>query len=137
MTTAVGTAAGIGNAYGVGASLISWPSNVNQDADSTTYGETPDTNVATFAPEVGPPKLRRRMSIASDTVSFNAQMTSVEYAAFLDWYRNSIADGTLPFTRTRPRTGSNETFIFVGNPPAMKSIDYGVFQVAITIKNIP
>lgn len=114
-----------------------WPSDVNQDADATSYSETLDTNVAAFAPEVGAPKLRRRMSISSDTIAFNAQMTTVEYASFLTFYRTTLKDGTLPFTRTRPRTGATETFIFVGNTPALKAIDYGLYQVALSMKNMP
>ena len=117
----------------------SWPGTVNTTnfGSGTTYTETPDTNYAEFQPEVGPPKRRRRMSISSDTISFSLVMNPTEYANFLTFYRTTLLDGTLPFTFPRPRTGSTETWNFVGNAPSMKFLDYGLYEVSMSMKNVP
>lgn len=112
-----------------------WPA-INQYAQVNGYSETPDVNVASFTPEVGPPKLRRRMSISTDVISFTTWMTATEYATFLTFYKTTIKDGTLPFTRTRPRTQATETFVFTSVPVATY-IAYNEYAVTISIRNIP
>lgn len=116
-----------------------WPGTVNTSNFGTNppYSETPDTNFAEFQPEVGPPKRRRRMSISSDTIAFSLIMTTAEYANFLTFYRTTISDGTLPFTFPRPRTGSTETWNFVGKAPTMRFLDFGLYEVSLTMKNVP
>jgi SPRY domain/BNR repeat-like domain len=115
---------------------IFWPSGINQ-TQFGTYSETPDTNFAEFAPEVGPPKRRRRMSISSDTVSFTLVMNNTEYALFLNFYRNTLKDGTLPFQFNRPRTGMLESFIFTTKAPSVKFSDFNLWEVEFTLRNIP
>lgn len=114
-----------------------WPSDVNTYARTGTYSENPDTNFAEFAPEVGPPKRRRRMSISSDTITFSVWMKAAECASFLTFYRTALADGTLPFIRTRPRTGTTETFYFTGQAPQMKDVGYNLYEVQMTMKSVP
>jgi|GEM_PF-2396663 len=114
-----------------------WPPDVNTYARTGTYSEQIDTNFSEFAPEVGPPKRRRRMSISSDTITFSTWMRSAEYASFLDFYRTVLADGTLPFLRARPRTGTTETFVFVGQAPSVKDVGYNLYEVQMTMKNVP
>lgn len=114
-----------------------WPSDVNTYARTGTYSEQIDTNFAEFAPEVGPPKRRRRMSISSETITFSVWMKTAEYASFLTFYRTALADGTLPFQRTRPRTGATETFYFTGQAPTVKDVGYNLYEVQVTMKNVP
>lgn len=116
---------------------VAWPAAVNQFVQTQSYGETPDTNVAQFQPEVGAPKLRRRMSISSDSFSFDVWMTGAEYAAWLAFYRTNLADGTLQFTRQHPRTLAIGTFIFTGSAPSMKAFGPDNYAVSITMKSVP
>jgi hypothetical protein len=114
-----------------------WPPDVNLWALYGTNSEAPDANVIEFVPEVGPPITRRRMSVSSDTVSFTTWMTAAEYASFLFFYRTTLKDGTLPFTRTRPRTGAVETFYFSGDAPTVKAVTYSLYEVPMTMKSAP
>lgn len=117
--------------------IAPWPPDVNTYARTGTYSEQIDTNFSEFAPEVGPPKRRRRMSIASETITFSVWMKAAEYASFLIFYRLALADGTLPFQRPRPRTGLTETFIFTGQAPSMKDVGYSLYEVQMTMKSMP
>lgn len=113
-----------------------WPSDVNQIAERTTYGEAPDLNIARFSPEVGPPKTRRRMSISTDQLSFQLWLTGAEYTSFLTFFRTTINDGTLPFTFTHPRTKATTTFLFV-DAPKMQAIGSDLFAVSVTFQIKP
>lgn len=135
MTTAVGLATGIGGARGV--IVCGWPPDVNTTNYGSSYSETPDTNFAEFQPDVGPPKRRRRMSIATDMIAFSLIMTTAEYASFINFYRFGLADGTLPFSFPLGRTGVTSTYVFTGQAPAMKYVDFGLYEVSITMRNVP
>jgi len=126
-----------GGRYNLVGETTPWPSDVNTYARTGTYSEQIDTNFAEFAPEVGPPKRRRRMSISSETITFSVWMRAAEYASFLTFYRTALADGTLPFMRTRPRTGATETFYFTGQAPAVKDVGYNLYELQLTMKNVP
>lgn len=115
---------------------IAWPGTVNQDTQRQGYSETPDTNIASFAPEVGPPKTRRRMSISTDTLTIVLLMTAAEYANFLTFFRATLSDGTQPFTFTHPRTQSSVAFRFVG-APKMQALGPDLFSVSMTMQTLP
>ena len=115
-----------------------WPSDVNQIAQTSTYSEAADLNVASFKPEVGPPKLRRRMSISTDTLGFQLWVTSAEYASFLTFYRTTLKDGTLPFTFTHPRTKAVTSFVFAGDSaPKIEAMGADLFALSMTIRTLP
>jgi hypothetical protein len=116
--------------------VAAWPNTINV-TNFGSYGETPDTNFAEFAPDVGPPKRRRRMSISSDTLTFSMIMTSAEYATFLTFYRTTLQDGSLPFTFPRPRNGIIHQWVFTGQAPQCKFADYGLWEVTMTMRSIP
>lgn len=103
----------------------------------TPYGEKMDTNVTEFQPDVGPPKRRRRMSISTDLITFSLIMKNVEWESFKTFYRTTLADGTLPFTFPLGRTGVTGTYVFSGEAPAMQFVDWDLFEVSITMRNIP
>lgn len=113
-----------------------WPGGVNQNAQVRSYGEAPDDNVARFNPEVGPPKTRRRMSISTDTLSFDLILTSSEYDTFIAFFRSTIIDGTLPFTFTHPRTSVVTTFVFV-SPPKLSALSANYYNLAMSIQSVP
>lgn len=115
---------------------IAWPGGVNQDAQQDGYAETPDTNIASFAPEVGPPKVRQRMSISTDQIAVVLLMTSTEYALFLTFFRTTCSDGTQPFTFTHPRTKVTATFRFVG-APKMQAIGPDTYTVSMNLQTMP
>lgn len=116
---------------------IAWPTGVNLYAMTGSYSEKPDTNIAEFAPEVGPSKRRRRMSISSRVVSFTTRMTFAEYEIFDTWFRDTLKDGSLPFYRPRPRTGFVEQYIFDGDAPEAHDDGFNLMQVQLQMKRMP
>lgn len=92
--------------------LAVWPYNVNQRAVKETYRETQDENVARFQPDVGGPKLRRRMSISTKQIQFDTVLTTTEVSALETFWRTTLKDGTLPFSRVNPRSGLTEVYFF-------------------------
>lgn len=79
-----------------------WPGSVNQSVKRDSLRQQPERNVASFAPDVGPPIERPRSSIASDMISFESRGTRTEWVALMTFYRTTLADGSLPFTRNDP-----------------------------------
>lgn len=116
--------------------LAWWPQDVNQNYLRGSYREAPDVNVARFQPDVGPPKLRRRMSISTDKIDFTAWYSSAEYAALLTFFKTTLKDGVLPFTRTRRRTGATEVFVFEASP-SLEDFAPGAYKVAIALRSLP
>ena len=117
--------------------IAPWPTTINVTNFSSDYTESMDTNFTEFAPDVGPPKRRRRMGISSDTLQFTMFMTEAETETFRSFYRNTLQDGTLPFTFPKPRTGIIETYTFSGSAPTIKFFDYGIYLVTMHVTNIP
>ena len=115
---------------------IAWPGTVNQNVQQEGYAETPDTNIASFAPEIGPPKTRQRMSMSTDKLSAVLLLTATEYANFLTFFRTTLSDGTQPFTFTHPRTKSTVTFRFVG-APKMQAIGPDTYSLSMTLQTLP
>lgn len=96
-----------------------WPSSVTQYADPSSLTEKPERNAVEFAPEVGPPMSRRRTSLSSDLLTFSTPVVSQDqYDDLIDFYRNDVKDGVLPFTRKHPRNvdGPSKRFRFAAEP---------------------
>ncbi len=93
-----------------------WPGYLNQRVMEGSYSEQPERNVASFSPEVGPPMERRRSAVPTDLASWTGSGTLVEYQQLKDFYRTTLRDGVLPFTRTNPLTGGLSTYKFRTEP---------------------
>lgn len=101
-----------------------------------SYGETPETNVTAFKPEVGPPKLRRRTSISQDLIGCKLWLLGTEWQALKDFYRNTLLDGTQQFSWIHPRTKGTGVFQFEGDPPKVTSTFGRTFEVQFVMRLI-
>lgn len=93
-----------------------WPTGVTQNMIAGSYSETPIRNVVSFQPDVGDAIERRRMSIVSDKIKFQSQLTLAERLTLKSFYRDDLKDGVLPFTRTNPKTSETITCKFDAEP---------------------
>lgn len=85
--------------------LATWPSDVTLVFKAESYTERPERNVSSFPVDVGPALEARASSVATDLLSGTIPcQTSAEYESLMDFYRDDLVDGTLPFTRAHPRT---------------------------------
>lgn len=114
----------------------SWPGTVNQNVEQDGFAEAPERNVVSFQPEVGPPTERRRTSISTNVFSFTSQCTSAEYDAIVDFYRNTLLDGVLTFTRNHPRTGVSANFKFT-DVPKVSQVMEPVYLIAYSMRLMP
>lgn len=118
------------------ATTLEWPAGVTQDFELGSYAERPESNVVEFAPEVGPPMRRRRSSIASALLSFNAILDHAELESLLAWHRDVIQDGALSFMRKHPRAGDYREFELT-EPPAAAEISPRKYRVKIALRALP
>lgn len=82
-----------------------WPNTVRMSGSSGVSGG-PQTNVASFQPEVGPSIDRRRASSFVKTYGVTLPLiTAAEHAAFRNFFHNTLSDGVLPFVMRDPMTG--------------------------------
>jgi hypothetical protein len=82
-----------------------WPA-VNQVVLRASVSEKPERNVRSFQPEFGPPMEGRRTSVSTDVFAFTGRVTSNEWDTLMAWYRDTLKDGSLTFTRNHPRTAA-------------------------------
>ena len=114
----------------------SFPSWIDQGVLQAGYGEAPETNVTTFKPDVGPPKLRRRTSISQDLIAFTMWLSSSDWQELLSFYRNVLLDGTQQFTWLHPRTQTAATFQFEGDAPKVARTFGITFEIGLTLRLI-
>lgn len=114
----------------------SWPGTVNQGVNQDSFSEAPEQNKIAFQPEVGPPMERRRTSVSSNAFSFTSRCTSDEYDALVDFYWDTLLDGTLSFTRNHPRTGISATFRFTDVPKVSQVMGL-TYVVSMSMRLMP
>lgn len=116
-------------------SIPSWPDTVNQIVNQDSFGEAPERNVASFQPPVGAAIERRRSSIKTNVFGFTSWFSSDEYDDLIDFYRNTLIEGVLTFTRNHPRTGSPAQFKFT-DVPKISQVQGLVYTVSISLRLI-
>lgn len=100
--------------------VAAWPGTVNQFMLRDPYSERMEDNKVSFQPDVGPPIERPRSSISQDIISGEGRGTLTEWTALKAFYRTTLADGSLTFTRTDPQTGSTITCRFTAAPALVR-----------------
>lgn len=113
-----------------------WPSQVPAKELHAGYAEAPESNIAEFPVEVGPPKSRRRSSVTTALISFEQILSAGEYDALMDFWRDQLKDGVLPFVRVHPRTRALATFRFAA-PPGMRALADDVYRVTLQLRQLP
>ena len=99
---------------------ISWPENVPHAPLAGSFQGTPfkAPNATEF--EDGPERARRRSTLRVATLRFAIRMSNAEFDTFHAWVKNTLVDGTLPFTMSVWRGGGyvTKTCRFArGEPP--------------------
>lgn len=117
-------------------SLAAWPVAVSLGAISGSYTEKPEKNVATFTPPNAQETERNRTTLRSYAIGFSQWFTSDEYDALIAFYRITLGQGILPFTRAHPRTGATCKFKFTGEP-SIGTVDGVRYQVPIRLRLLP
>jgi hypothetical protein len=113
-----------------------WPDDLPTCLLLENYTEQPETNVAEFAAEVGPPLRRRRSSVATALITGSVIWTKAEIGALLEFHRDTLRDGALTFIFTHPRTGDLEEFIFT-SPPVVSPVSDTHWRANLSFRSMP
>lgn len=114
-----------------------WPGTLPA-APKYGFAEKRQTNIAFFAPDVGPPKMRRRSTAVCVVCTANFEMTDAQLVDFNTFFETTLADGTLPYTWNHPRTGVSYTWAFSpSEAPTVTAITYRFNQVDCSILRLP
>jgi len=93
---------------------MAWPETLPRLALTQNYQETvPDGSYRT-ATDSGPGKTRPRPDDPNETRTFTQTVTSEQIDILKQFYRVTLAKGSLPFEAFDPRTGENVRFRFRG-----------------------
>ena len=111
---------------------ISLQDKLNEDAFGLDIGET----VLRSDMDVGPAKVRRRMTKSVDTLTCSIDVTTSEYSTFLYFFDTTLNGGVNQFTFDHPITGAPTDFRF-GGPPQIRSIGGGNFRVTMRWEQLP
>lgn len=97
--------------------MTTWPSTIPSYHITNAYSEQfPETAVRTEM-DVGPAKIRRRITynVAPLTIILDG-LSKTQIASLETFYRATLLGGTLPFTWTHPRTGASVSLRFTSRP---------------------
>lgn len=110
--------------------MDSWPTGLQQVFDESTFQlDYGDPTVRTDM-DVGPAKVRARLVNAVDVYTCSITMSLDESSTLRDFYRTTLAGGSLPFLFLDPMTNANGIFRFA-QPPSIKPLGGLVFQVGM------
>lgn len=100
-----------------------WPNTLPQQmlTDSFTMGPRP--NAIAFAPELGPPMMRRRGTSAPTDVTGDILLTVAQWSLLLAFFQTTLKETDI-FTWINPITLAAVTCKFAG-PPVIKTVTTG------------
>jgi hypothetical protein len=113
-----------------------WPVGLPQSALVGQWDESPAPANVEFSVEVGPPKLRRRISSAGRLINNTLLLTVAQRATFMTFYETTTKNGSLPFDWDHPIDGTPKTWMFE-EEPAISLISGNVFQVSLKLRIMP
>lgn len=115
-----------------------WPATIPQTPIYGGFTEQRQPNNAGFAPEVGPPKSRRRSTAVGVPTSATFEMTTAQVATFDTFFETTLADGSLSFTWAHPLTGVSYTWMFApGEAPGKSAENVDLNRITCKLIRMP
>lgn len=115
-----------------------WPTTLPQCPTLNSFSEQRQPNVATFTPDVGPPKIRRRSTAVGVMTAVGYRMTTADVETFNTFFANTLKDGSLPFAWPHPISKVIYTWMF--DPKEAPKIDRmtpDTFRVSFNLIRLP
>jgi len=113
-----------------------WPDSLPCFPLQGSWSETGQRNVATFTPEVGAPKYRRRSTASGSVASASFHFNKDQLADFLAFFGDDLKDGSLPFSWTHPITDTLYTWCFE-NEPQVAQQTRASYTVNVQLRRLP
>jgi hypothetical protein len=116
-----------------------WPGTVSLYAQAGSYKEAPDRNVSTFQPDRGTPLESRSTSVSTDQIQFDIFLSYDQWTDLISFYRDTLMDGVLPFTRPHPYDvdGASLTFKFMAAPTWADQGGYVYGIASVSLRRLP
>lgn len=115
--------------------MPSWPASLPQKPLESGYSEgTIDTSVRTSM-DVGPAKVRRRISAGTRDCQMQFFMTSSQLSDFITFYETTILSGSLSYTWNHPRTGNSYSWRIKKAPQWSKQGQY--YVIPLELEQLP
>lgn len=117
---------------------ISWPSDLPQAPLFGSWQEEMEDNRASFAPDVGPPIDRPRVTLSSDLCNFRMSVTGDQKRALKVFYRTDLKDGSLQFENQHFRDPGSETLSWkIVAPPSFTERANDLYLVTLKLRLMP
>ncbi len=110
-----------------------WPATLPQTPLQSGYEEGTINTSIRSSMEVGPAKIRRRISAGVKEVKFQFLFTSTQLSTFIEFYEDTLMSGAVHFTWNHPRTGVNEKWRFKKSPNWGKNGSYYLTNLELEI----
>lgn len=117
--------------------MASWPSSLPEDLLIDGYSETlPDTTIRSNM-EVGPAKVRRRISYNVTPVEGRIFVSTDQAATLATFYNDTLGGGSLAFSMTHPRTNVISSFRFTSSPKITADNSSNYWFIDLNLEIIP
>jgi len=118
--------------------LATWPPDIPQCPILNGWSETPQPNVASFTPETGPPKMKRRSTAKTWSCSLTYRMTTTQLVSFKAFYESTLEDGSLPFTWNHPVDKTSYSWNFdPATQPVITRLTPRTHSVVFKLQRLP
>lgn len=116
--------------------MPSWPNTLPEYVLEQGFAEKNQDQAMETRMEVGPVKIRRRLTGAFKTFNVSMMMTSAQADTFESFWRSTLAGGTLPFDWVHPRSRAAATFRFRNPAPSYASAGGTSVVVSFVIEQV-
>ena len=118
--------------------MTTWPAALPQCPILNGFSEQRQRNLASFAPEVGGPKISRRSTAVAVLTSLVYRMSNADILVFNTFFEDTLKDGSLPFDWDHPVTGTTYTWMFdINEAPRFDRMTPNSIRVTFNLLRMP
>ena len=117
--------------------MAAWPGTLPALPDQDTYIEKVPNLLIRSSMDIGPAKIRKRMTANTREHTVTLQLDATQLAAFDTFFITDCSAGAIPFTWVRARDGAAKTFRFGEQLPEYRNIGSTIWSVSFTMEELP
>jgi hypothetical protein len=117
--------------------VADWPGTLPAAPQLRGFEEQPANTLIRTEMDVGPAKVRRRITAGVRPHKMLFHMDAAQLEIFDQFYTDVLGDGALPFNFTHPRTGETKSFRIVSPPTYTTEEPDEVWFVSIEMEQMP
>jgi len=116
---------------------MDWPATLPQYVDASGYSEKRGNAKLQTQMDSGPEQMRNLYTAVPVYFSVTTTLTSAQVSTLDEFYYITTKNGTLEFDWIHPRTYSEATMRFFGEPPTIAYKAYDAFTVSFSVEILP